>query len=87
MVFANTLEEDAFEWFFEDLFSKCITSFSSFLKIFFEKWREDEGDMESFIKNSLASLPRKEHHMEIHDDIMQIENLVRIEEPIFFTIE
>ena len=80
VVFANTLGEDVFEWFFEDLSSKCITSFSSFLKIFLEKWHDnDKGDMESFIKDSLAIPPRREYHLET---FVQNEDLVRLEKPI-----
>ena len=80
VVFANSLEEDSIEWFFEDLSSKSITSFSSFFNIFLEKWHDnDKGDIESFIKDSLSILPRQEYHLET---IVQNEDLVRLEEPI-----
>ena len=37
VIFANTLKEDDFECFFEDLSNKCITSFSSFLAVFLKR--------------------------------------------------
>ena len=50
------------------------------MKIFLEKWHDnDEGDIESFIKDSLSILPKKEYHLET---IVQNEDLVRLEEPI-----
>ena len=69
--------------FFENLSNKCITSLSSFFGVFLKQWHDDEGDMERFIEDSLAILPRKEHDVEA---LVQPKDLVRMEEPTFFTL-
>ena len=65
-MFASTLAEKAYCWFFEDLPNKHITSLSSFLRMFLKR-RCREGScmvaVERNFKNSLLNmLPEIEYH-------------------------
>ena len=62
------LDGDAFEWFFEELPSKSITSLLHFFEIFLKQWCHDNGD----IKNIMAMLPIEElHGISLTEDIVE----------------
>ena len=52
-IFACTLDGDAYQWFFEEISSKSITSLLHFFEIFLKQWYEDDGDIKKF----MAMLP------------------------------
>ena len=78
------MEEDAYDWFFEDLSNKCISSLARLFGVFLKQWHDDEGVMERFLEYSLTFLSKKDYHVE---SLVQNEDLVRMEEPTSFSFE
>ena len=85
LMFASSLDGDAYYWFIEDIHDICITSLSIFFRNFLIQCYSDGTNMEKFVRNAFAYfLPDKKLYLEASK---QHEHLMRSEEPKFFTLE
>ena len=85
LMFASSLNVDAYYWFIENIPDRCITSLSSFFRIFLIQWYFDGTNMEKFLRNAFAYfLPDEKLYLEASK---QHEHLMRNEETTFFTLE
>ena len=85
LMFASSLNGDAYYWFFKDIPDRCITSLLSFFRIFLIQWYFDGTNMEKLLRNSFPYLlPGENIYLEASK---QHEHLMRSENPTFSTFE